>query len=107
MACNPALSIGPTSFTEDPGTTVDVQYNATQTGDGTITSLSYAGPTGSVVVQNPSFPFTVTTTVTLPSQAQMSATGFFTNGTVTIAYSADVGGGDVESTSQTCGGGNM
>jgi hypothetical protein len=105
-ACSPPLSIGPTLFTENSGT-IDVQYNATQTGDGTISSLTYIGPSGPVMVQNPSFPFSVSTTIPLPSQAQMSATGFFSNGTVTIAYSASVGGGDVESANQTCGGNNM
>jgi hypothetical protein len=105
-ACNPALSIGPTEFTEGSGT-INVQYQATQTGDGTISSLTYAGPSGNVVVSNPTLPFSVTTTVPLPSQASFSASGFYTNGTVTIAYSASVGSGDIESTNQTCGGNSM
>src|SRR5580704_10369841 len=105
-SCNPPLSIGPSTFDESSGT-INVQYTATQTGDGTITSLTYAGPSGNVVVNNPTFPYSVTTTVPLPAQASMSASAFFTNGTITIAYSANVGGGDVEATNQTCGGGNM
>lgn len=86
---------------------VDVQYQATQTGDGTLTSLTYAGPSGNVTVQNPSLPYNFTTTVTLPTQVTMSASGFYTNGTITIAYSANVSGGnsgDIESANQVCGG---
>jgi hypothetical protein len=60
-----------------------------------------------VVVSNPTLPFSVSTTVPLPTQASMTASGFYTNGTVTIAYSANVGSGDIESTNQVCGGNSM
>jgi hypothetical protein len=105
-ACSPPLSIGPTTFSEGAPSTISVTYTASVTGDGTITSLTYVGGSGPVTINNPTLPFSVDTTVSLPTQAAMSASGYYTNGTVTIAYQANVGGGDIEQTNQVCGGNN-
>jgi len=100
--CNPALSIG-SDFAEPTGT-IDVMYSASVTGDGQISSLTYAGPSGPVMVSNPALPYSITTTVPLPTQATMTASATYTNGTITIAYSASVGGSDDEQGNQVCGG---
>jgi hypothetical protein len=83
-----------------------VTYSASTTGDGLVSSLTYVGASGQVTVNNPTIPFSVSTTVPLPTQAAMSAAASYTNGTVTIAYQANVGGGDIEQTNQVCGGSN-
>jgi hypothetical protein len=105
-ACSPPLSIGPTTFTEGAPSTISATYTASVTGDGTITSLTYVGASGQVTVTNPVLPFSVDATVPLPTQAGMSASGYYTNGTVTIAYQASVGASDDEQTNQVCGGSN-
>jgi len=102
-ACNPPLSIGPTTFSPATGT-INVTYTASVTGDGQISTLTYQGASGPVVVNGPTLPFSVSTTVPLPSQAQMTASGSYnTNGTASIAYNANLGGGNIQQGNQSCG----
>jgi hypothetical protein len=88
---------------------VNVQYAASVTGDGLFSSITYAGPSGNVTVTNPTMPFSVMTTVTLPTQASMSASASTNNGSATISYTANIIGGnssDQETGDQTCSTGN-
>jgi hypothetical protein len=105
-ACSPPLAIGPTTFSEGAGNTIDVTYTASVTGDGLVSSLTYTGPSGDVTVNNPAMPYSIDVNVPLPNQAAMSAAASFNNGTITIGYQAEVGGGDEEQGNQTCGGSN-
>jgi hypothetical protein len=82
---------------------------ASVTGDGLISSLTYAGPSGNVTVNSPTMPFSITTTVTLPTQVTMSASASTNNGSAAVSYSANIVGGngsDVETGDQTCSTGN-
>jgi len=78
-----------------------VVYTATQTGDGTISSLSYATSSGMVTVNSPSLPWTLTVQAPPNTKITMTATGTVTNGSITIDY-LGTGGGYTIHASDNC-----
>ena len=77
------------------GVAIEITYEATATGDGAITSLTYASSTGIITVANPALPWTITTLV--PSDASISivATGKVKNGSLKVSYLGSSGGLDI------------
>lgn len=80
---------------------MNVVYRATQTGDGTMSSLSYATSSGMVTVNNPSLPWTLTIQVPSNTKITMTATGTVTNGSLDIDY-AGSGDGHTTHASDNC-----
>jgi hypothetical protein len=72
-----------------------VVYTATRTGDGTMSSLSYATSSGMVTVNNPVLPWTITVQVPANTKITMTASGTVTNGSLGIDY---LGNGDGHTT---------
>lgn len=83
-----------TSATQPP-VAMNVVYAASQTGDGSISTLSYTTTTGTVTVQNPSLPWTVTVAVLTTTNVSISATGTTKNGSLTITYDGTAGGATI------------
>jgi hypothetical protein len=81
-----------------PPVEMNVLYTASQTGDGTISSLTYATISGPVTVQNPALPWTVTVPVLTSTNVTMSATGTTRNGSLTITYDGFNGGVSIHGT---------
>ena len=67
-----------------------VTYRAEKTGDGVVSSLTYATDTGPQLVPSPILPYMQTVTLT-SAHARLQATGSVTNGSITISYSASGG----------------
>ncbi len=84
-----------------PPVEMTIIYTATQTGDGTLSSLSYATISGIVTVQNPSLPWTVTVPVLTSTDVAISATGTTKDGSLKISYDG-VGSGGTISGSDFC-----
>lgn len=63
-----------------------VVYSATRTGDGTMSSLSYATSSGMVTIPNPALPWTITIQVPANTKITMTASGTVTNGSLDIDY---------------------
>ena len=63
-----------------------VVYTATATGDGTVSSLSYATSAGMVTVNNPALPWAITIQVPSRTRLTMTAAGTVTNGSLNIDY---------------------
>jgi hypothetical protein len=72
-----------------PPVDMSVVYTATQTGDGTISSLSYETITGTVTVPNPTLPWTVVVNVLSTTAVKISASGTTKNGSLKISYSGE------------------
>ena len=70
-------------------------YSATQTGDGTILALSYVTISGTVTIQNPTLPWTITVSVLTSTKVSMAATGNVKNGSLKIAYDGSSGGSTI------------
>jgi hypothetical protein len=71
---------------------MNVVYSATQTGDGTIATLSYVSSAGTITVQNPTLPWTVTVYLPANTDITFSAAGTVTNGSLNIEYTGTGGG---------------
>jgi hypothetical protein len=81
-------------FSSDPFT---VTYRAARTGDGSISSLTYADGSGSTqTVSSPSLPWTMTETIPATGNASISANGQVANGTLEIEFSATNGSATVD-----------
>jgi hypothetical protein len=78
-----------------PPVEMNVVYKALQTGDGTISSLSYTTISGTVTVQNPSLPWTITVPVLTTTNVSISASGTTKNGSLTITYDGTSGGATI------------
>jgi hypothetical protein len=92
--CKKTTEITCSLFTAATTPPVDmvVVYTATATGDGTISTLSYVTPTGTVTVQNPSLPWTISVNVLTTTNVQITASGTTKNGSLTISYEGNVAG---------------
>jgi len=78
-----------------PAAEMNVIYTATQTGDGSIAALSYVTIAGTVTVQNPTLPWTITVAVLTSTKVAMSATGNVKNGSLKISYDGSAGGSTI------------
>ena len=67
-------------------------YTATQTGDGTMATLSYVTSTGTVTIANPKLPWADTVFVPANTSVTLSATGTTTNGSLQVTYQGGEGG---------------
>ena len=71
---------------------MNIVYTATQTGDGTIATLSYVSSAGTITVLNPSLPWTVTVYLPANTDITISAAGTVTNGSLNVEYAGNGGG---------------
>ena len=95
-SCKPNSS----SFTTTQDMTV--QYRAMQSGDGTISSLTYyTSATDVDTVNNPQLPWSVTVDVNAGSNLMISAEGTARNGQVGVSFEA-VGQGEYVLQGDTC-----
>ncbi|MCK9220840.1 MAG: hypothetical protein PHF97_10390 [Bacteroidales bacterium] len=76
-------------------------YTATQTGDGVISSLSYATNSGMITIQNPSLPWADTISVITGTKIAISASGTVKNGMLKVTYQG-YGGGSTFQASDFC-----
>jgi hypothetical protein len=74
-----------------PPTEMYIVYSASQTGDGTISSLSYVTISGTVTVQNPILPWTIIVPVLTSTNVAISASGTVKNGSLKITYDGSSG----------------
>jgi len=72
-----------------PAVAMTVVYTAEQTGDGTISSLSYVTNAGTVTVSNPILPWTISISVLSGTNVNISATGTTKNGSLKISYAGE------------------
>lgn len=72
-----------------PVIAMTVVYAAAQTGDGTISSLSYETNAGTVTVSNPTLPWTISISVLSGTNVKMSASGTTKNGSLKISYAGE------------------
>ncbi len=86
-----SLTTAPTQ----PPVDMNVTYKATQTGDGTISSLTYVTITGTVTVTNPQLPWEVTVAVTTTTNVSIAAAGTVKNGSLNISYDGNSGGATI------------
>ncbi len=78
-----------------------VHYEASTTGNGTLSSITYATDAGNVVVTTPTLPWE--TDITLATaQARLRAVGDVSSGSIQIQYQADGGPGNVEQGENSC-----
>ncbi|MEI7982049.1 MAG: hypothetical protein WCI71_10380 [Bacteroidota bacterium] len=78
-----------------PPVDMTIVYTATQTGDGVIASLSYVTISGTITVQNPQLPWTITVPVFTSTKVTISATGTTKNGSLSISYDGNSGGSTI------------
>lgn len=65
--------------------TYDVTYTAENTGDGTITKLTYIDNSGTKTIENPTLPWSLTVTITEVNLiAKITAEGSTLNGSLTV-----------------------
>jgi hypothetical protein len=93
--CN--LDTGASSISGD----LTVHYEASTTGDGTLSSITYATDAANVVVTNPALPWNIDITLAT-AHARLQATGGVSSGSIEIQYSADGGPGNVEQGQNSC-----
>ena len=105
-ACSDDNNDGGTACTMDTGASdisgnLTVHYEASTTGNGTLSSITYATETGNQVVVNPDLPWE--TDVTLATvHARVQALGSVSSGSIEIQFQADGGEGNVEQGENTC-----
>ena len=90
MSCSKSSS-GPTTTSLDAGTeqapsAMTINFTATQTGDGAITTLTYTVGTNTQTVSNPTFPWSASVDASAGDNVSMTATAVTTTGSVTITY---------------------
>jgi hypothetical protein len=78
-----------------PPVAMNVTYVASQTGDGTISTLSYVTGGGVVTVENPTLPWTVTASVGADADVKITASGTVKNGSLKIEYAGTSGGATI------------
>lgn len=78
-----------------PPVEMNITYSATQTGDGTISSLSYMTIAGTMTVQNPTLPWSVTVPALTSTNVSISATGTTKNGSLKISFEGISGGATI------------
>lgn len=72
--------------TKQPTTAMTINFTATQTGDGTITTLTYTVGSTTQTVSNPTLPWSASVDATAGDNVSMTATAVTTNGSVTITF---------------------
>lgn len=82
---------GPTTTNLDTGTkqapsAMTINFTATQTGDGTITTLTYTVGSNSQTVTNPTLPWSASLDALKDDNVSITATAITTNGSVTINF---------------------
>lgn len=80
------------------GIDTEITYEANGSGDGAITSLTYASSSGNITVTNPTLPWTITALVPADIPISIVATGTVKNGSLKVAYSGN--GGDLTGSDQ-------
>ena len=90
ITCNLA-----TSATQPP-VEMNIVYTAEKTGDGTIAFLSYVNISGTVTVQNPQLPWSITVPVLTTTNVAISATGTTNNGSLKITYDGTSGSATIK-----------
>lgn len=83
-----------------------INFSATQTGDGTITTLTYTVGSTTQTVTNPTFPWSAAVDASAGDDVSMTATAVTTNGSVVITFDGQnntdhITGRDSVSTSST------
>ena len=78
-----------------------VHYEASTTGNGTLSSLTYATDAGNQVVVNPTLPWETDVTLTT-ARARLQAVGNVSSGSIVIEFQADAGEGNVEQEQNSC-----
>ncbi|MBN2614537.1 MAG: hypothetical protein JXR71_02480 [Bacteroidales bacterium] len=109
MACS--KSSGSTTTNLDTGSkqaqsAMTINFTATQTGDGSITTLTYTVGSTTQTVSNPSLPWSKSVDASSGDYVSIKATAVTTNGSVTITYDGQnstdhISGKDSVSTSST------
>jgi hypothetical protein len=89
ITCNLATA------TSQPPVEMNITYTATQSGDGTISLLSYMTIAGTVTVQNPSLPWSITVPALTSTNVSISASGTTKNGSLKIGYEGISGGATI------------
>jgi len=79
-----------------PPVEMNIVYTATQTGDGTIASLTYVTNGGTVTVQNPQLPWTITIPVLSSTFVSITAVGTTKNGSLKIKYEGSSGPSSIQ-----------
>ena len=78
---------------------VSVTYSASNKTSGTITSLTYLGASGAVVVTSPTLPWTVTVTVPLGKSVNITAVGTApAGGSLYLTYTVNYTNGVISNT---------
>jgi hypothetical protein len=65
---------------------VPVTYNASHSGNASITTLIYQGATGPVTITNPKLPWTITIAIPKGDTVQISAMGSASGGSLSLSY---------------------
>lgn len=78
-----------------------VHYEASTTGNGTLSSITYTTDAGNVVVTTPTLPWEIDVTLAT-AQARIRAVGGVSSGSIEIQYQADGGPGNVEQGQNSC-----
>ncbi|MBE0650108.1 MAG: hypothetical protein IH595_04625 [Bacteroidales bacterium] len=81
-----------------PNVDMMVTFQASQTGDGTISTLTYTYGSTSKTVTNPPLPWSITVSVSAQDAVSMTATATATNGGASISYDGQGSGGSSSET---------
>lgn len=87
-------------------TAMSIEFTAIQTGDGTISTLTYTVGSTTQTVTNPTLPWSITVDATAGDNVSMTATAITTNGSVNIAYDGNNGGETVHGSDSCSTSGN-
>jgi len=73
-----------------------ISFSATQTGDGTISTLTYKTSAGEETITNPSLPWTIDVAADEGTDISITALGKVKDGSLTVSYSGESQGNEVE-----------
>jgi len=73
-----------------------ISFSATQTGDGTISTLTYKTSAGEETITNPSLPWTIDVTADEGTDISITAQGKVKDGSLTVSYLGESQGSVVE-----------
>ena len=93
---NTAITCNLATTATQPPVEMNIVYTAIQTGDGAIASLSYVTISGTVTVQNPQLPWTITVPILTTTNVAISATGTTNNGSLKITYDGTNGSATIK-----------
>jgi hypothetical protein len=85
---------------------MSIEFTAVQTGDGTITTLTYTVGSVTQTVTNPTLPWSISVDATAGNNISMTATAITTNGSVNIAFDGSNGGETVHGSDSCSTSGN-